>query len=362
MVVGMKSAQRTRPLVERVEPRLLFSAVPAALPIPSPHVRAIHYLVTRAAADPSDDGSGDTATSAPSITPPSGLSVAVGAQLNYRVIAQGSPTPSIHLISGPGGMKLHRGVLLWSPTAAQMGTQSVTLLAKSKAGRSRVTFTVTVTTDQTPPTAPYASIGTGATTTSVPLVWTASTDNVAVAGYRVYLYTPAVYRGHSGRDGGITLVSPAKYTLVADHLQTPAYTVTGLAPGSSQQYVVAAYDAAGNQADSNIGTATTLLGPSVGYSSDGVNIDPPITVAVGQSLYLTLTSSGDPAPTLSLASAPAGVVFTPGDITNSQLTIVTPHLTWIPTAGQIGTQQIVMLATNSVGTYTLKIDVNVVKA
>ena len=61
------------------------------------------------------------------------------------------------------------------------------------------------------------------TTTSVPLSWTASTDNVAVTGYDVYR--------------GTTLVGTST---------TTSYTVTGLTAGTAYSFTVRAKDAAGN--------------------------------------------------------------------------------------------------------------------
>ncbi len=242
MLHAARDRSAVGPVCEPIESRLCFSVV-------QPIVRAI-------VATPADDGEIDAPLAKPVITAPVGLAVAAGARFRYAVLATANPLPSIHLISGPTGMTIKHGVLYWSPTTADMGAHSITVSAKNSLGRSRLTFTLTVTTDQTAPTAPEVSVGT-VTATTVPLTWTASTDNLAVAGYRVYSYTPAIYRGHSGRDGGITLVSPAKLTLIADHLTGTAYTVTGLLSGSTTKYVVGAYDAAGNQADSNIVTATT---------------------------------------------------------------------------------------------------------
>ena len=237
---------------EAIEPRLLLSASAAITAVVSPTVQSGTIIVA------SDDGEGDAPAAKPLITPPTNLSVAEGARLRYLVLATGNPAPSIHLISGPAGLILHKGVLIWSvPAGQRIGTYHVTVVAKNALGKKRATFSISVTTDLTPPTAPFLSVGTAPATNAIPLTWTASTDNVGVVGYRVYVYTPAVYRGHSGRDGGITLVSPAKYTLLADHLTSTSYTVTGLAPGTSQQYVVTAYDAAGNQAASNIVTGST---------------------------------------------------------------------------------------------------------
>jgi chitodextrinase len=93
--------------------------------------------------------------------------------------------------------------------------------------------------DRFPPTIPAGLHVTGKSVTSVVLAWTASRDNVGVAGYEVY------------RDGA----------LVADVGQ-PSFTDTGLAPASTHTYRVRAFDTSNNaSADSAATTATTLAAP-----------------------------------------------------------------------------------------------------
>jgi hypothetical protein len=238
---------------EPIEPRVFFAASTALLPpAPTP------IVLPRVADTGGEDGGVDVAPAAPALIQPGPLSVAAGARFRYMIPATGSPTPSIHLIKAPAGMTIHHGVLLWSPTADNLGTHHITVIAKNALGKARLTLTILVTTDMTPPTPASLSVAAVASTDSITLNWTAATDNVSVAGYRVYQYTPPVYRGHSGRDGGITLVSPAKYTLLADHLGVLSYTVSNLSPGENEMFVVAAFDAAGNQSYSNIVTGSTL--------------------------------------------------------------------------------------------------------
>jgi chitodextrinase len=78
--------------------------------------------------------------------------------------------------------------------------------------------------DTTPPSAPTGLSISQATTNSVALGWTASTDNVGVTGYDVY------------RDGALAGTSPSA-----------SYTATGLNCGTSYTFSVDAYDAAGNR-------------------------------------------------------------------------------------------------------------------
>ncbi len=92
--------------------------------------------------------------------------------------------------------------------------------------------------DTQAPTVPTGLKSTATTSSSVTLAWTASTDNVGVAGYDVYR-------------GGM-LVGTAT---------TTSYTDTGLSGSTAYTYAVAARDAAGNtSALSSTITATTASG------------------------------------------------------------------------------------------------------
>ncbi|GIO15702.1 hypothetical protein J19TS2_52570 [Cohnella xylanilytica] len=91
--------------------------------------------------------------------------------------------------------------------------------------------------DDEAPTAPANLTVAGKTDTSVSLSWTASTDNVGVAGYDVY------------RDG--VLAASASGT-------STSAEATGLSPNTAYQFVVKAKDAAGNASPaSNAVSATT---------------------------------------------------------------------------------------------------------
>jgi chitodextrinase len=94
----------------------------------------------------------------------------------------------------------------------------------------------------TPPTVPAGLVVTGTTTSSVSLAWLASTDNVGVAGYRVYR-------------GGVLVAS----------VPTTSYVDTGLAPATAYTYRVSAFDGAGlESAQSAAVTGTTGSGGPTG--------------------------------------------------------------------------------------------------
>ena len=295
----------------------------------------------------------------PVITPPPNMSVSLGATLSYQLAATGGPAPTFSLVSGPVGLTITpSGLIAWTPTALA-AAQSVTASASNVVGSDTSTFSVSVVPDKTPPTIPLLAIGSITTINSIPLSWSSATDDVGVAGYRVFNYTPAVYRGHSGRGGGYYLVSPAKYTLLVNGITSTRYTLTGLAPNSTHQYAVTAFDAAGNQSGySNVVVGTTLNPPAFTWSYYGVT-NAALTDVADHTLNVYFSVTGSPAPTLTMLSAPAGVTFNPGQWTNSQLTTVIPNFSWTPTPSQTFTSFITMQAINSVGTYTYSIPVNV---
>lgn len=101
--------------------------------------------------------------------------------------------------------------------------------------------------DTTPPSSPGPVTATVVSSTQVNLSWNASTDNVGVTGYQV-------------RRG--TLFST---TQIATTTAT-SYSDTGLTPGTTYLYVVAASDAAGN-VSSSIVYATTPAGDTTAPST-----------------------------------------------------------------------------------------------
>ena len=107
--------------------------------------------------------------------------------------------------------------------------------------------------DTTPPTAPSSLVSTATGITSTNLSWTASTDNIAVSGYRVECCQGA----------GCTI-----FTQIATPTAT-SFADSGLLGGTSYSYRVRAIDAAANLgAYSNTASATTaaVTGMLAGYS------------------------------------------------------------------------------------------------
>ncbi len=99
------------------------------------------------------------------------------------------------------------------------------------------TFSGGTTSDSEAPSAPGNLTITGVTSTSVALSWTASTDNVAVSGYDVYV--------DNAFQTSVTSTSAA---------------ISGLAPSTTYTLYVVARDAAGNKSNSSATVQAQTLG------------------------------------------------------------------------------------------------------
>jgi Tol biopolymer transport system component len=119
-----------------------------------------------------------------------------------------------------------------------MEGRAIDLLGKGGDAKAGGTISITYLgeeVDRTPPTTPTNLRVTTASPTRIDLSWDPSTDNVGVAGYKVY------------RDGSFLT------SVIAT-----SYSDTGLSPSTRYCYRVSAYDAAGNEsAKSNEACATT---------------------------------------------------------------------------------------------------------
>ncbi|WP_313546317.1 DUF4434 domain-containing protein [Leifsonia aquatica] len=92
------------------------------------------------------------------------------------------------------------------------------------------------------PSAPAGLTATSGGVTKVDLSWTAATDNIGIAGYRLY------------RDGALVRVIQGAGT---------TFTDAGLSPSTAYTYKLAAFDAAGNaSAQSTAASATTSAAPA----------------------------------------------------------------------------------------------------
>jgi len=159
----------------------------------------------------------------------------------------------------------------WNSVSVGNGSHSMTALAKDTSGNQTISSAVTVTvsntssTDTTPPTIPTGVKVTGSTTSTISLSWNPSTDNVGVAGYKVY---------RNGTQAGTT--------------GSTSFTDTGLAASTTYAYTVSAYDAAGNNSSQSSPTSGTTL-PTSDVTPPSVAITNPMN---GETVAGTITISG----------------------------------------------------------------------
>jgi chitodextrinase len=134
--------------------------------------------------------------------------------------------------------------------------------------------TTSAATDTTPPTAPGNLTATAASSSQINLAWTASTDNVAVTGYKVERCSGA----------GCSTFS---------QIATPSGTTfndTGLTASTAYSYRVRANDAAGNNSSySNTASATTQAATGVSVTISPVRG----SVTVSQTQQFTATVTND---------------------------------------------------------------------
>ena len=216
---------------------------------------------TTLAADPTPPGTpaGPAATpsagsgAAPDVVPPAApLGLTRTSSSQSSITLAWSPSTDDVGVAGYGvyrnGALIGSTVLLTStvPGLTCATTYSLAVDAFDAAGNrsaktsvSSATNACTAGADTVPPSAPANLARTSATTTSITISWSASTDNIAVTGYGVY------------RAG--TLQAAASST---------SYAFSGLACGTTYALSVDAFDAAGNRSARSALNAATSACPS----------------------------------------------------------------------------------------------------
>ncbi len=198
-----------------------------------------------------------TDTTAPTV--PGGLTVSSTTSSTASLVW----TASTDNIAVAGYRVYRSGVLAGTSTStsftdsglAASTSYSYTVSAYDAAGNSSaqsaaVSAKTTTSVDSTSPSIPSGLAVTSTTATTVSLAWSASSDNVAVTGYRVY-------------SGGVALGTTS----------ATSYSVSGLTPATSYSYTVAAFDAAGNTSSPSAPISATTLddtqAPSISITSPG---------------------------------------------------------------------------------------------
>jgi len=198
------------------------------------------------------------------IATPSSIPAGQSSTLSWTVT--GSPTPTVSISPGVG--QVSGSSVNVSPSV----TTVYTLTAVNSAGTASANVTVTVT-----PTAPTNLSATAVSSSQINLSWTASTDNVPIAGYKVY------------RGGAQIAITTAT-----------SYSDTGLAAATTYTYTVAAYDAAGDVSPQSAPASATTLGTGAQGPVISAFSATPATIVAGQSSTLSWSVSGSPAPSLSI--------------------------------------------------------------
>lgn len=215
------------------------------------------YLYNVTAFDAANNGSAISSTlvanTAPDVTPPSVPDNVheTGSTITSVTLAWDASTDDV----GVAGYHVYRnGTLVGSPGGASFtdtgltvsSNYTYTISAYDAAGNvsaQSAPFSASSSNDTTPPTIPTGLHSTSVLDNAVSIAWTASTDDVGVAGYKVY------------RNG--SLVGTTTGT---------GYNDTGLQPVTGYAYTVVAYDAASNNsaasAPLNVTTAFDTTPPS----------------------------------------------------------------------------------------------------
>jgi len=159
------------------------------------------------------------------------------------------------------------------------GTKIVYAQFKDAAGNWSGSFTDTIVLDTTPPSMPSGVATRALSSSRIAVTWAASTDNLAVAGYRVF------------RDGVQIATAPGT-----------SWSDAGLAVATSYTYAVAAFDPAGNvSAQSAAAIGTTLPVISVSPSTSVV----PLGGTQGLACVVSLEGA-DTSCSWTVAEGPAG--------------------------------------------------------
>ncbi|HEU4859612.1 MAG TPA: PQQ-dependent sugar dehydrogenase, partial [Chitinophagaceae bacterium] len=157
---------------------------------------------------------------------------------------------------------------------------------------------VTQLPDTQSPTAPTNLASSNITATSFTLSWTASTDNVGVAGYDVY-------------QNGIKINS--------SNITAASYNVSGLTAGTTYSYFVKAKDAAGNQSAASTALELTTNAPDTEPPTAPTNLVP--TILALTSFKLNWEASTDNVGVTGYDVYQNGVKINPSNITTTSYNI-----------------------------------------
>ena len=197
--------------------------------------------------------------------------------------------------------------------------------------------------DTESPSTPTGLSATAVSSSQINLAWTASTDDVAVTGYKIF---------RNGNQVGTA--------------STPSFSDTGLAASTPYTYAVSAYDAAGNNSPTSTPAAATTSAPAFDFAlanggnrsvARGSSIDNAITATLvsGATQNVVFSTSGLPAgATASYApsSCSPGCATTITIATTASTPLATSTITVTGTAGSLVRSTTFSLTVTSAGDTT----------
>ena len=199
-----------------------------------------------------DNGLGSCASGAPV-----SQGIGLASSSDGKSWTKDSNNPIFHITDGVS----YRNARVYTPSVVNDGSGFLKMYYSALAlGSGQPKKIGLATLDITPPTTPTNVAATALSSSQVALSWNASTDNVGVAGYRIY---------NADTNG-----------LIASTTQT-SYTASGLNSSTTCRFYVIAYDAANNESpQSNSASSITYAS---GSTSGGSNI----TVNLGNGVGVT---------------------------------------------------------------------------
>ena len=217
-----------------------------------------------------------------SVTPNSSSSITVLWNASTDNVAVGSYTvyrnsTQVGVVVAPITTYIDTGL---TPSTAYSYTVSASDIATPIPNTSAQSTAVSATTpayiDVTPPSIPGGLTASVVNSNSIVLTWTASTDDVQVAGYDIY------------KNGSSTAFATSAF---------PTYTDTDVSPGATYSYTVSAFDAAGNTSSPSIAASATIPIISGGGGGGGGGIFTPPVESAPPVNTPTPTPNPEPTPT-----------------------------------------------------------------
>jgi chitodextrinase len=226
----------------------------------------------------------------------------------------------------------------WNTTTALNGSSTLTAVARDGAGNVITSAAVSVTVsnlDPTPPSMPTGLSANAVSSSQINLSWTASTDNVGVAGYKIFRCQGA---------GCTPTVQIATSTVAS-------YSNTGLPPSTTYVYTVLAFDAAGNMSvQSAAASATTPAGDT---TPPAVSITSPLS---GATVSGTIPVSANASDNVGVA----GVQFKLDGANLGAEDTVSPYSTsWNTTTALNGSSTLTAVARDGAGNASTSVAVSV---